>query len=64
MNNPTQELIDRYTTLYPEIDYYGYGVYTTEVDTESLVEAVVRECARQCLSDDGMRILLHFGVQA
>lgn len=48
MNKRMQELIDRYTSLWPEIDYYGNGVYTTQVDTEGLVEAVVRECADVC----------------
>lgn len=27
-------------------------------------ELIVRECAGQCLSDDCMRILNHFGVEA
>lgn len=31
--------------------------------TEKFAELVVRECASQCLSDDCMRILNHFGVE-
>lgn len=26
-------------------------------------ELIVRECANQCLSDDCMRILIHFGIK-
>jgi len=29
---------------------------------EKFAELIVRECAGQCLSDDYMRILNHFGV--
>ena len=30
---------------------------------EKFAELIVRECAGQCLSDDCMRILNHFGVE-
>ena len=30
---------------------------------EKFAELIVRECAGQCLSDDCMRILNHFGVR-
>jgi hypothetical protein len=32
-------------------------------DNEKFAELIVRECAGQCLSDDCMRILNHFGVK-
>ena len=32
-------------------------------DKEMFAELIVRECADQCLSDDCMRILNHFGVK-
>jgi len=33
-----------------------------EFDRQKFAELIVRECASQCLSDDCMRILNHFGV--
>ncbi len=30
---------------------------------DDFAELIVRECASQCLSDDCMRILNHFGVE-
>jgi len=30
---------------------------------ERFAELIVRECAKQCLSDDSMRILNHMGVK-
>jgi hypothetical protein len=41
---------------HPQID----GSY---FDTEKFAELIVRECAKQCLSDDSMRILNHMGVK-
>lgn len=32
-------------------------------ELEKFAELIVRECAGQCLSDDYMRILNHFGVE-
>ena len=32
-------------------------------ELEKFAELIVRECAGQCLSDDCMRILNHFGVE-
>jgi len=31
--------------------------------TRKFAELIIRECASQCLSDDCMRILNHFGVE-
>jgi hypothetical protein len=41
---------------HPQID----GSY---FDKEKFAELIVRECAKQCLSDDSMRILNHMGVK-
>jgi hypothetical protein len=35
----------------------------TPLFNEKFAELIVRECASQCLSDDCMRILNHFGVE-
>jgi hypothetical protein len=57
-----KELIDRYTTAYRDEET---GQYIDQVDTEGLVEAVVRECVDYAFSDDQERnmMLNHFGVE-
>ena len=39
-----------------ESDYRDYLM-------EKFAELIVRECAKQCLTDDSMRILNHMGVR-
>ena len=41
----------------------GDRPYNNSFDYEKFAELIVRECASQCLSDDCMRILNHFGVE-
>ena len=38
-------------------------VVSDGAELEKFAELIVRECAGQCLSDDCMRILNHFGVK-
>jgi hypothetical protein len=35
----------------------------TVANVEKFAELIVRECAKQCLSDDSMRILNHMNVK-
>ena len=39
------------------------NMYVTNEIIAEFAEAIIRECAGQCLSDDCMRILNHFGVE-
>ena len=41
-----------------EVPQHWFKLYN-----EKFAELIVRECASQCLSDDCMRILNHFGVE-
>lgn len=45
--------------VYPQL---GDKLYAA-IDLQKFAELIVRECAGQCLSDDCMRILNHFGVR-
>lgn len=56
MNQQVKKLIQQVGT-----DVSGKWISTT--DANKLVELVVEECANQCLSDDSMRILIHFGIK-
>jgi hypothetical protein len=47
-------------------EVYGKDYVFTETELSRLLriaELIVRECAKQCLSDDSMRILNHMGVK-
>jgi hypothetical protein len=52
---------DYFNTYGETVEDDHYFMYREEVD--GLIELIVRECADQCLSDDCMRILNHFGVE-
>ena len=41
----------------------GVTMYHKVFNREKFAELIVRECAKQCLSDDSMRILNHMGVK-
>ena len=50
------------------MDHHGNFITSHSVkfqkdDIEKFAELIVRECAKQCLSDDSMRILNHMGVK-
>jgi hypothetical protein len=65
MNERIKELIKQAT----EHDYTTWDSYNQKelvyykFNQEKFAELIVRECAGQCLSDDCMRILNHFGVE-
>jgi len=45
-----------------QADMFGFG-HWDQPECQKFAELIVRECASQCLSDDCMRILNHFGVK-
>ena len=59
MNQRIQKLIEQATqsAMWPGDPDAG------DLDAEKFAELIVRECARQCHSDDCIRILNHFGVK-
>jgi len=58
MNQRIRELI--LEAGFPKFD--KMYVVSDGAELEKFAELIVRECAGQCLSDDYMRILNHFGV--
>lgn len=61
MNERIQALADEAEDYADSIVDQGGEFHSTY--TQKLAELIVRECAGQCLSDDCMRILNHFGVE-
>jgi hypothetical protein len=60
MNERIRELADQSGFILHKVDglpdFYIFN-------KEKFAELIVRECAKQCLSDDSMRILNHMGVK-
>ena len=62
MNERIKELWAQAGGHYNSGNQHTWPEYTI-ADPEKFAELIVRECASQCLSDDCMRILNHFGVE-
>lgn len=58
MNKRIQKLFNEAGFHQPEMERLGI-----EDKFEKFAELIIRQCASQCLSDDCMRILNHFGVE-
>ena len=54
---------ERIRALAEQVKVIMDGDDDLEFYTEKFAELIVRESAAQCLSDDSMRILNHFGVK-
>jgi hypothetical protein len=62
MNERLKELWAQAGGHYSSGNQHSWPQYTID-NPEKFAELIVRECAGQCLSDDCMRILNHFGVE-
>ena len=64
MNQRIRELVGRAEAYaYEHEEHWHDGPDWQELFNKKFAELIVRECASQCLSDDCMRILNHFGVE-
>lgn len=64
MNKRLEDIIERHTSMWAEVDYNGNGVYTTQVDSDSLVEDTIRDVCSLLDPIKAKEILEYYGYES